>query len=144
MPSQKLLTPLNFDLSPSDADVLSENIDEIKKTGYEIESFGDASFAVYALPGFKTYGDDIDIILSLLDKIKDGRKEGKNDYLLDELLKIESCRSSFKSGDNPDINMLKAVIENVLNEQIPLTCPHGRPIVSKINKKELDKKFKRI
>jgi DNA mismatch repair protein MutL len=54
-----------------------------------------------------------------------------------------ACRSAIKAGDKAEINQLEQLVKDIINEKIPLYCPHGRPVIITITKKELEKQFGR-
>jgi DNA mismatch repair protein MutL len=55
-----------------------------------------------------------------------------------------SCKKAVKAGDKLSNEEIRLLIKNISDEEIPLTCPHGRPFVMRITKKQIDKKAGRI
>ena len=110
--------------------------------GIEIYSFGDNSFKISALPVFltdfnvKKFFDDILADIGTLKSIS------AKDLLKDKFAQ-KACKSAIKSGDKlskEEIDELTKVLKN----NLAIKCPHGRPVVIKITRTEIDKWFKRI
>lgn len=141
--TQKLLSPFQVELSSEEADFLHENLSLFRSLGYEIDEFGDNAFVVNGVPAYKKYGDDLNFFLDTLhSSMKIGEKPEIN-TLLDETLKMEACRMSIKSGDDPLSSQISNLIEELMISGYALSCPHGRPILFKMTKEEIDKKFLR-
>ncbi len=140
---QHLLTPITFKLSPGDSELITDNFDLFDKIGFEISEFGDNEFVVSTVPAFKTYGDDYNVIMKLVNKFLRSKDYNDVNFLLDELLKIQSCRMSIKAGDNPCPEHFAGFLDDLLKSGYDLTCPHGRPILIKMTEQELGKKFLR-
>lgn len=139
---QPLLLPYIFDVDSFEYDFLYKKLGVLRDIGIEIEEFGEKTFKVSSLPvclinlSLKDFFNDILYELGEL-------KEISLDSILKEKIAQKACKSAIKAGDQ----LSKAEIEilaNKLNSNLGLKCPHGRPVVVKITKTEIEKWFKRI
>ncbi len=142
IPTQPLLIPYLLNVNPTEFDFLSQKIDILKQMGIEIEDFGLNSVKISSIPlalsdlKIKDFFDDIlsDII---------GLKAISITELLKEKIAQKACKSAIKSGDKLSDYDITALI-TMLNGNLGVKCPHGRPIAVKITRTEIDKWFKRI
>lgn len=140
--TQPLLLPFVFDVSPTDAETIAENIDLFADCGFIVAPFGECTFALSQVP-YECAGIDIkDFIADLLLIVNSHEKSPMS---LKERLMQAACKAAVK-GEIDDLG--QSEIEALLNEMaarnITLFCPHGRPIAVAFNKKEIEKWFKRI
>ena len=140
--SQPLLLPYVLTVNSAEFDFLIGKISLLNSMGIEISEFGINAFQVSAIPSFltemnlKKFFDDILADLNSLKALT------VNDLLVEKIAQ-KACKSAIKSGDK--LNELDIeVLVNKLKENIGLKCPHGRPVVVKITRMEIDKWFKRI
>ncbi len=139
-----------LELSSGEAEILSGNLDLLKKMGIAIEDFGPNSFKITGVPVFagkiKESGEleeMIDEILKILDKMEDTGETPRLEDLNDEIVKIIACRSSVKAGDSLTYGEVESLVKKLNSCRVPHRCPHGRPVIFRITEKELDKKFDR-
>jgi len=140
--SQPLLLPFVLNVNSSEFDFLLSKIDLLNSIGIEISEFGINAFKVSAIPSclidmnLKNFFDDI------LNDLTSLRNLTVNDLLIEKLAQ-KACKSAIKSGDKLSQLEIDTLLEK-LKENIGLKCPHGRPVVIKITRMEIDKWFKRI
>lgn len=140
--TQPLLIPFILDVNNNESNFINEQLNLLNNLGIEISEFGKNTFKISSIPSFltelnlKKFFDDV---LSDLD----GFKNLTVNSLLVEKIAQKACKAAIKSGDKLselDID----VITKKINENLGLKCPHGRPVVVKITRTEIDKWFKRI
>ncbi len=140
--AQVLLKPLVLQVSPQESEILLENLPLLREFSFDIEEFSVQSLIIREAP----YDIDVEKIgetlLDLAQKLICGHFPDPSSAR-DHLLHSMACKSAIKAGylTGPDEQNLLAKI--VMNEEVR-HCPHGRPIVASLSKKELEKKFKRI
>lgn len=140
--SQMLLVPQIVDLNPADAEFLSEIIDDLQAIGLEIEEFGNCSYKITAVPvvfGGFNFNNYIDEIL----KSKRSLQQIKIKNLMRDKLAITACKAAIKAGDELTESEIAALIK-MMQSDMPLQCPHGRPAIIRVERKDIDKIFKRI
>ncbi|MBE5748003.1 MAG: DNA mismatch repair endonuclease MutL [Clostridiales bacterium] len=137
---QQLLIPYVFNVKYDEYDFICENIQQIKDCGFEIEEFGSNSFKISEVPLMFANINFEKFINSFLHDLDAAEINIK--YISDKIARA-ACRSAIKAGDKmseDDINYLK----KLLDDTDTLRCPHGRPVVIKISKYEIEKWFKRV
>lgn len=137
---QKLIKPTILELSPAEGRVIIENFEVLKKTGFEIEQYGNNSFLIRTIPSIlgRYYTG---LILDLIKELSIDTK--KIEAIKEERLIRFACRKSIKAGKEMTQGEMEALMKKVEKARQPFTCPHGRPTMINITIGELEKKFKR-
>ncbi len=142
IPQQPLLVPYVFNVNPSEMEFLLNNVNNIREIGIEIEQFGNDLFKISSIPTVLSHLNLKLFIDNLLSNVNGYKSISLNDILKEKVAKI-ACKSAIKSGDkltDSEIDFLLKLLQNDLG----LKCPHGRPVAIKITRMEIDKWFKRI
>lgn len=140
--TQPLLIPYVLNVNNAEYDFLLSKIKLLNKLGIEIAEFGKNAFKVSAIPTFLVNMDINAFFDDVLADLNELKTFTLNDLLLDKLAQ-KACKSAIKAGDKLSELEIEALL-NKLKENIGIKCPHGRPVVIKITKLEIDKWFKRI
>ncbi|MCH5165252.1 MAG: DNA mismatch repair endonuclease MutL [Clostridiales bacterium] len=140
--TQPLMIPFVFDVSPSDAELINENIDLFEDCGFGISPFGELTFTLSHLP-YECVGIDLQSFVSDLLLLVNSRE--KSPMVLKERLMQAACKAAVK-GEIDDLSQseIDALLSEMAQRNITLFCPHGRPIAVCFSKKEIEKWFKRI
>ena len=138
-----LLSPLPVSLSAEEKQALLDNIRLLENAGIEAEDFGGSTMLLRAVPSDVEQADAEDMLVEIADKLARGSREALSDRT-EWVLQSIACRAAVKAGDPNTPRELMALAEKVLSGQIPPFCPHGRPCVLKLTRKELEKQFGRI
>ena len=142
IPLQPLLIPYVLNVNNDEFDFLIQNVSSLQNIGLTIDEFGKNAFKIDAIPVFLS---DINLENFFNDVLHDltSLRQITVESVLKEKLAQKACKSAIKSGDKLDISEVK-ILQEKLNENIGLKCPHGRPVAVKITRTEIDKWFKRI
>ena len=138
--SLMMLLPVTLTLSPAESRFLKENIDFFVKLGFEIDEFGMNTFAVRSIPMILE-GSDIENFI--VDGINKAMQNGKGSLYDDRTIFTMACKAAVKGGDDLTKDEIDALFK-LMDGDLGLKCPHGRPVVVKMTKTELEKMFKRI
>ena len=139
---KQMLIPLMFDFSVNEAAEVRNNLDKFEELGIVFEEFGDNSYVVREFPGW-IEEDEEQMIKIIVEKVLRNNNITFNE-LRNDAIAMASCKMSIKANQVlTDIEMNK-VISDLYECKNPFTCPHGRPIITKMEKKDLEKMFKRI
>ena len=140
---QNLLVPFTFDVNLQEYDFLENNLDKLLMLGFEIESFGEKTFKVNSIPSIL---QDIDLNKFFANVLSDltAMKQLKQSDLIIEKLMQHSCKTAVRAGKILSAGEVNSLIEQMKQEKMQLQCPHGRPVVVEITKKDMEKWFKRI
>ena len=140
--SQQLLTPLVLRLTAREMALIQENMDVLRDSGYDVEPFGELDIQVRAVPFIlgraelrPAFMDTINALYRLRNATVDLRRA--------EVAQM-SCKAAVKGGDPLSEGEIESLIRQLLTTGAPPTCPHGRPVMKVISRRELEKMFKRI
>ena len=142
--SQMVSPPIILSLSMQEAEVLQTHMERFTKIGFEIEPFGGREFAVRAIPDNLFGIAKKELFLEMLDDMADGITTGMTPDLIDEKVASMSCKAAVKGNHRLSLQEVHALIGELLELENPYHCPHGRPTIISMSKRELEKKFKRI
>ena len=143
VPSQLLLEPLVVELSAEEKTVLLANLDLLESAGLEVSDFGGSSVCLRSVPADVEQSSAEDLLVELAAKLAHGSRDALNERT-EWVLHSISCRAAIKAGDHTSPQELMALAEKILSGEVPPFCPHGRPCVLKLTRKELEKQFGRI
>lgn len=139
---KQMLIPLMFDFSVDEAAEVRNNLEKFEELGIVFEEFGDNSYVVREFPGW-IEEDEEQMIKIIVEKVLKNNNITFNE-LRNDAIAMASCKMSIKANQVlTDVEMNK-VISDLYECKNPFTCPHGRPIITKMEKKDLEKMFKRI
>lgn len=141
--TQMLLAPVVVNLTKDEFIAISENVELIKKCGFELEEFGESQIIVRAIPSLVD-GDSVkDLMLEIAQKLL----EHKTDILPDKIDWIyhsASCRGAVKAGDYTSRQEQEMFVKKLLSMPNIRFCPHGRPVFIKMSKYDIEKQFGRV
>ncbi len=137
---QSLLVPEVVELSPGDAELAAENLEELAVYGFEAEPFGPRSVRVTAVISTLADRDVAGAFKNALAAIS-GTDPGRRRE--DHILATIACHSAVKMGDRLSQPEMEALIKSWLTSRLPATCPHGRSICYRTSLKEIGRKLDR-
>ena len=141
--SQLLLMPVAVKLSAEEYSVITDNIPLLSKCGFEVEDFGNLSVIVRETPSMLDGSDIKDLILEIAEKLLRHKTDIEPDKM-DWIFHSTACRSAVKGGDYTSEKERELFVEKLLSMPDIRYCPHGRPVMIKISRYELEKQFGRI
>lgn len=142
--SQYLSPPMILTLSMQEEELLKTHMDRFTKIGFEIEHFGGEAYAVRAVPGNLFGIAKKELFIEMLDSLADGLTTSTAPELIDEKIASLSCKAAVKGNSRLSAQEVDTLIGELLLLENPYHCPHGRPTIIAMSKRELEKKFKRI
>lgn len=142
--SQYLSPPIILSLSMQEAQLLEENMDRFTRIGFEIEPFGGEEYAVRAVPDNLFGIARKELLMEMIDDLAGGINTSMTPELIDEKVASMSCKAAVKGNSRLSAAEVDALIGELLTLDNPYHCPHGRPTIIAMTKRELEKKFKRI
>ena len=139
--SQKLLIPVTLECSRSEIIFLTKNSELFKILGFEIESFGQNTVIIHAIPASISDNDITALFADILSTIMNEENSAvKADRA--SIAKV-ACSKAVKAHDSLTIEEAEALIKQMNQCKLPYSCPHGRPTMISISYKELEKRFGR-
>ena len=140
--NQMLLSPIGVNLSAKEKEAVMDNIKLLEDNGFIIEDMGLGGVMVRAVP-LNISSEDPQ---SLVEEIAHNLSEGNSAEISEKqewIFHSVACRSAIKAGDKATEYELKRLVQDIVTEKIPLYCPHGRPVIISLTKKEIERQFGR-
>ena len=142
--SQYLSPPLVINLSMQEELTLKEHLEIFTNIGFEIEEFGSATYAIRAVPDNLFSIAKRELFIEMLDSLTDGIRQSVAPDMIAEKVASMSCKAAVKGNARLSGREVEVLIGELLKLDNPYHCPHGRPTIIAMTKRELEKKFKRI
>lgn len=142
--SQYISPPIILDLSMQEAELLTRYMDRFTRIGFEIEPFGGDAFAVSAVPDNLFSVAKKDLLMEMIDSLSEEVNPNMTPEILDEKIASMSCKAAVKGNSRLSRQEVEELLSELLKLDNPYHCPHGRPTIIAMTKRELEKKFKRI
>ena len=140
--AQALLTPISASFTPEETGALLENGPLLARYGYEVEDFGGGDLLIRRIPAELDPGQ----AQSALEELAAGLLEGMAkdpEALRDAALHTIACKAAIKAGWHTEPAERDALVRQVMERDDIKYCPHGRPVMVTLTKKQLEKQFKR-
>lgn len=141
--TQMFLEPIYVMLSYDEFDALSANVDKVNQLGFCIEPDVAPNVAVKGVPMILGNDNPTDIVTELAKNFIECKHDPQLE-IFDELYHSIACKAAIKANDDSDILELQALVNNVYGNDSIRYCPHGRPVMIKLKKRDLEKQFRRI
>lgn len=142
--SQLISPPIILNLSMQEAELLRLYMDQFTRIGFEIEEFGQDSYAVRAVPDNLFSIAKKELLMEMIDSLSDEINRNAPSNLIDEKIASMSCKAAVKGNMRLSAAEVDTLITELLSLDNPYHCPHGRPTIIAMSRRELEKKFKRI
>lgn len=142
--SQIISPPIILNLTMQEQELLQTYMEQFTKIGFEIEEFGQESYAVRAIPDNLFGIAKKELLMEMIDSLSDEIRRNQAADLIEEKVASMSCKAAVKGNMKLSAAEVDALVGELLLLENPYHCPHGRPTIIAMSKKELEKKFKRI
>ena len=136
------IVPEVINLSYDDYETAISNMEIFKYLGISIENFENNAILINNIPTIFKDSNLKDVFYAILDNLKDITKSNL-DFVMEKIIK-EACVKSVKSGDRLHMSEVRALLNDLRMTDNPYTCPHGRPVIIKMTRYEIEKMFERI
>lgn len=138
-PQKMALLPVVFEFSVSQTLSFEENEAQLEEVGFRIESMGGRSFALKEYPDIFKEEEAKEIFLSLLEEMEKEKIEDKKKKILATL----ACKTAVKAGQALSLEKMNTLVEELFKTSNSSVCPHGRPVMIMIDRKEVERALKR-
>jgi DNA mismatch repair protein MutL len=138
-PGKMPLLPVVFDLSASQILSFEDNQSLLEEIGFRAENMGGRSFAIKEYPDIFKEEEAKQVFLSLLEGMKEDKVKDRKGALMATL----ACKTAVKAGQPLAFEKMNYLVEELFQTSNPSLCPHGRPTVLKIERKQIEKEIKR-
>lgn len=135
------LFPIIIDLSPEQEIKLQEAMPQLEKAGFRVEPMGGQAYALQEFPDILFEDEAKETLEALLQELEESqtRKTGKAEEKYKAILATLACRTAIKAGEVLSYSRMKYLIEELFKTSNPSLCPHGRPIMVKLDIGEIEK-----
>jgi len=141
--SQTLLEPQVVTMSAEEQNAALQNAETLRNLGFEIEDFG-GSILLRQVPTYIGAADGPELLRELANQLASGGKTAGSSDMLDDLLHTTACKAAIKAGKDSAPEELLKIVKTVLTDPRIRYCPHGRPVLIVMTKREFDRRFGRI
>ncbi len=142
--SQRLLTPLVLELSPAERQALGQHQVALTRLGFEVEEFGGDSVCVAAVPALVPIAAS-EVTIRALALDLDGFEEGGPvDQALRQVAATTACHAAVKAHDRLTPEKMVYILDELRRTAHSSVCPHGRPVVLRLSRREIERRFERI
>lgn len=142
--TQLLQPPVILTLSMVQQQAVEKNKDVFEKLGYQIEPFGGKEYAVSGVPAHLPSVGSQEMLMEVIDSLTDEQGSKRTPELLLEKVASMSCKAAVKGNNKLPKEQMEELLRELMTLENPYHCPHGRPTMISMTKKELEKRFKRI
>lgn len=141
--SQQLVSPILINVTDKEMDLYKKFSNMFYDLGFEVDEFSNDTLIIRGLPEILEIPKTGDLFTNILDRLNDDIKSFDDTETINKIISM-SCKASVKSGDFMSSLELEGLLQQLLQCENPLTCPHGRPTIIEVSKTELEKLFLRI
>ncbi|MEZ3454847.1 MAG: DNA mismatch repair endonuclease MutL [Oscillospiraceae bacterium] len=140
---QLLLQPADVLLDYGEFSALIQNADFVRELGFEFEISGASDVEVKGIPSILDGCDPKDLIIELAKNICEN-KANPMPEILDDMYHTFACKAAIKANDITSLRELSEIVKIILTDERIRYCPHGRPVMFRLTKREMEKQFKRV
>jgi len=142
--SQRLLVPLLIELSPSGRQALVAHAADLERLGFEVEEFGGDALRVSAFPAL-LQREECDPALRALAEDLEGLDRGSGvDAAIKRIAATMACHAAVKANYPLTPEKMAHILEELRRTAYSTICPHGRPVMLRLTRREVEKNFQRI
>ena len=142
--SQRLLTPILLDLSPAQREALKQHASTLEKFGMEVEEFGGDSVRLSAVPALLDPVECEVTIRALADDLEGVASGTRAEEALRRIAATMACHAAVKANYPLTLEKMRYILEELRRTAYSSVCPHGRPVVLRLTRREIEKNFQRI
>ena len=142
--SQQMLIPLLLELAPSAHQALVSRAAELGRLGFEIEGFGTATIKVTAVPALLSAADNSKALLALAEDLEGLDRGAQVQDALQRIAATTACHAAVKANDPLTYEKMAHILDELRATSYSTVCPHGRPVMLRLTRREIEKNFERI
>jgi len=142
--SQRRLHPLVLELSPAGQQALVSHRGELERLGFEVEEFGPGVVRVSAVPALLTAGDAETAVRALAEDLEGLDRGSTVDEALRRIAATMACHAAVKAHDRLTPEKMAHILSELRQTAYSTVCPHGRPVMLRLSRREIEKNFQRI
>ncbi|MDO4552386.1 MAG: DNA mismatch repair protein MutL, partial [Bacillota bacterium] len=141
--AQLLLTPMVRQVSPAVKAMEEEWLPALTELGYAVEEFGPNLYVTKEVPAFLTLEEAMDFLEAVFDELGEAKRgEVLSPKIRDKII-MKACKSAVKGNQHLERAEMERLLEDLAAAENPFSCPHGRPTLLRLSRKEIEHLFKR-
>ena len=140
---QELLMPQLLELPVTEAMVLEERLGTLERAGFSLESFGRNTFSLRAVPALLAEGDYRDAVRAMLSELAETGRSGELHRGYQERLMTIACHSVIRANRTLQKEEMEALLRELDETEFATQCPHGRPVMVRFSRSQLERMFRR-
>lgn len=141
--TQNLLVPKTLEIEPKEYALISDNLEEISRLGFDVEIFGKNTIMVRGMPAALKVQNIDTAISEIISELSSSFKIKSVDERREAVWKMMACKSAVKAGDRLSYDEMSGLVRELYATSNPTTCPHGRPTLVTISRSNMEKMFGR-
>lgn len=142
--AQRLLVPLLIELTPAGQQALATRRAELERLGFEVEAFGSGTLRVSAVPALLKIEDSAKAILALAEDLEGLDRGAHVQEALRRIAATMACHAAVKANYPLTYEKMTHILEELRATAYSTVCPHGRPVMLRLTRREIEKNFERI
>ena len=142
--SQRLLVPLVLELTPAAFETLIARSAELHRLGFEIDPFGDGTVKVTAVPALLNAGESAKTLAALADDLEHLDRGADLQEALQRIAATTACHAAVKANYPLTYEKMMHILDELRATAYSTVCPHGRPVMLRLTRREVEKNFDRI
>ena len=142
--SQRLLVPMLLDLAPDAYQALVGRAEQLEAFGFELEGFGDATIKVTAVPALLNAVDSSKALLALAGDLEGLDRGADVQDALQRIAATTACHAAVKANYPLTYEKMRHILDELRETAYSTICPHGRPVMLRLTRREIEKNFDRI
>ncbi|NUS18180.1 MAG: DNA mismatch repair protein MutL, partial [Mesorhizobium sp.] len=142
--SQRLLTPIVLELAPGPREALAQHAAALDRFGIEIEGFGGSTVRLSAVPALLDPGECEAAVRALAEDLEGLDRGSRVEDALRRIAATMACHAAVKANYPLTLEKMRFILEELRRTAYSSVCPHGRPVVLRLTRREIEKNFQRI
>jgi DNA mismatch repair protein MutL len=142
--SQRLLVPAILELPPSAHQTLVGRQEELRRLGFEVEAFGGSAIRVVAVPALVSVDESAKTLQALAEDLDRLDRGADLQQALGRIAATTACHAAVKANDPLTFEKMAHILDELRATAYSSVCPHGRPVMLRLTRREIEKNFERI
>jgi len=142
--SQRLLEPLLLDLPGGEREALGARVSELERFGFEIDGFGGDAVRVAAVPALLSPGEAVAAVRALASDLEGLDRGARVDEALRRIAATTACHAAVKANAPLTFEKMAHILDELRQTAYSTVCPHGRPVMLRLTRREIERNFQRI
>lgn len=141
--SQSLLFPVVLELDHREAAVLTDHLADFNRFGFEVDAFGGRSFTVTSVPALVADVDVERLVRDIAAELNEIGRSGQINDEIERVLAVVACHSMVRANQALSQSEMQQLLKDISAIDFGSCCPHGRPVMHRLSRRDVEKLFHR-